>query len=106
MDGGLDSFEKAVPFMPSERVNPLHRSEREKERQFAQTLEEELEEEKKKQREAAEKDQVTLGSDTPNSRPEQRESENGKSVEREADNEQDDETTNDSPEDGHIDVKA
>lgn len=104
MDGGLDSVEKAVPFMPAERVNPLHRSEREKERKFAQTLEEELEEEKKKSREAHEQDQVTLSSDAGNQQPQPQKPDEEQPGEEDSD--KPGEASKPGPEDGHIDLKA
>ncbi|HVP06960.1 MAG TPA: hypothetical protein VMS71_03885, partial [Candidatus Acidoferrum sp.] len=62
-DGGLDSVEKAVPYMPANRVNQMHRSERDKERKFSQTLEEEIEEEREKTHK--QKDEVVISQELP-----------------------------------------
>ncbi len=105
MDGGLDSVEKAVPFMPAERVNPSHRSEREKERKFAQTLEEEFEEEQKKDRKAHDKDTVTLSDDADKKLSQDHQSDH-ESTQDEPDVEENEKESTASPEEGHIDLKA
>jgi hypothetical protein len=105
MDGGLDSVEKAVPFMPAERVNPSHRSERDKERKFAQTLEEELEEELEKGRKGHDKDSVTLSKESESKLTDQHE-QNAEPEPERAEPEETDKDTSPGPEEGHVDLIA
>ncbi len=105
-DGGLDSVEKAVPYMPANRVNPMHRSERDKERKFSQTLEEEIEEEREKTHK--QKDEIVLSQGQPDQQsseqdpgePADSESPDAKETEAPEDENEHDKS------DGHIDVTA
>ncbi len=105
-DGGLDSVEKAVPYMPANRVNPMHRSERDKERKFSQTLEEEIEEEREKTHK--QKDEVVISQEQADSQANDQDS--GEVAEAESPDADENEAPESKDErqkpDGHIDVTA
>jgi hypothetical protein len=67
MDNPINSVDKSLPYPGTGAVKPLHQSEREKERSFADTLQETLDEEQERKRKAKQ-DAVKLGQEQDNSK--------------------------------------
>ena len=99
MDSPIDPVEKMVPYVPSDRVDHLHRHDRDKQRKFAKALQEELEDERRKKSRESDEDEVVIeGQDAA-----------GQNAEAESgggDEAQDDDSKPQHEVNEHIDVKA
>jgi hypothetical protein len=59
MDSPIDPVEKLVPYVPADRVDPLHRNDRDKQRKSGKSFQDELEE--KNNAAEADGDEVVIG---------------------------------------------